>query len=81
MLKIEFSDEKSEMEVDGTVTEIMSDVIALVSAIYNEMKMKDERMAEHFKRNMSICFKEGVPFMTEEELNKTIYSLIMGLHV
>ena len=56
----------------GNVNEIVAYTITTVKIIYEKIDKTNKELAEHFKETLICAIAEGLPFMTSEELDKTV---------
>ena len=56
----------------GDVNEIVAYTIMTVKIIYEKIDKTNKELAEHFKETLICAIAEGLPFMTDEELDKTV---------
>lgn len=56
----------------GNVNEIVACTIITVKIIYDKIDKTNKGLAEHFKETLICAIAEGLPFMTDEELDKTV---------
>lgn len=56
----------------GNVNEIVAYTITTVKNIYEKIDKTNKELAEHFKETLICAIAEGLPFMTEEELDKAV---------
>ena len=56
----------------GNVNEIVAYTIMTVKIIYEKIDKTNKTLAEFFKETMIHSISEGLPFMTDEELDKTV---------
>lgn len=56
----------------GNVNEIVAYTITTVKIIYEKIDKTNKELAEHFKETLICAIAEGLPFMTEEELDKAV---------
>lgn len=56
----------------GNVNEIVAYTIATVKIIYDKIDKTNKGLAEFFKETMIHSISEGLPFMTDEELDEAV---------
>lgn len=56
----------------GNVDEIVAYTIMTVKIIYEKIDKTNKELAEYFKKALICAIPEGLPFMTDEELDKTV---------
>lgn len=74
MIKYNIDDKERvlNLEVKGDVAALASDVILLMSEIYNDMKAEHPDGAKDFKNCIILAIEEGVVFASEEERKSII---------
>ena len=70
MIKYVNSKEETMIEVEGNLTEILTDVATLIHSVYERLKEQSEKAGKMFKENFEEASQEGIFFMTNEELGK-----------
>lgn len=60
-------EEHIELTMEGSLPDLMSNVCTMVHTIYEKLP---ERAAESFKEQLTDAFKQGLPFMTNDELTE-----------
>ena len=58
-------DEHIEVVMEGSLSDLLSNVCTMVHTIYEKLP---EKPAEFFKEQLTDAFKEGLPFMTNDEI-------------
>lgn len=56
----------------GSVGDITAYIITTVKIIYEKIDKTNKELAEHFKEKLIYAIAEGLPFMNDEELDKTV---------
>ena len=69
---IDYKDSKLNLEVEGDVATIASDVTILMSEIYSGIKAKNPDKAKVFKKCIIMAIEEGVVFVSDEERESII---------
>ena len=64
--------EINKIVICGNVNEIVEYTITTVKIIYDKIDKTNKELAEHFKGTLICAIAEGLPFMTDEELDKTV---------
>lgn len=74
MIKYSFNDKNNtlKLKVKGDVGTLASDVIVLMSKIYNDIKAKSPDSAKEFKDNIITAIEDGLVFVSKEERNDII---------
>lgn len=74
MIKYSFNDKNNtlKLKVKGDVGTLASDVIVLMSKIYNDIKAKSPDSAKEFKDNIITAIEDGLVFVSEEERKSII---------
>lgn len=58
-------DEHIELVMEGSLSDLLSNVCTMVHTIYEKLP---EKAAESFKKQITDAFDEGLPFMTNDEI-------------
>ena len=74
MIKYNIDDKNNtlKLKVKGDVGTLASDVILLMSKIYNDIKAKNPSSAKEFKDNIITAIEDGIVFVSKEERNDII---------
>lgn len=64
--------ELNKLVLCGNVNEILAYTIETVKIIYDKIDKTNKGLAEYFKETLICAIAEGLPFMTDEELDKTV---------
>lgn len=64
--------ELNKLVLCGNVNEIVAYTITTVKLIYEKIDKTKKELAEHFKKTLIYAIAEGLPFMTDEELDNVV---------
>lgn len=71
-ISIDKDGELNKLVLRGNVNEILAYTIMTVKIIYEKIDKTNKELAEHFKETLICAIAEGLPFMTDEELDKAV---------
>lgn len=75
MIKAKVNSGKTEIEIGGKFSDIVSEVCALVRSAWLSISKSDKEAGEHFEELFTEILNDGMIFITDEELDERMATI------